>query len=415
MANEVTSTEVVDKLGMNDILSALDDDADTSEEKSESAEEIKLSDDAEDSNEEEAESEAKTEEEPEEEKELELKDESEEDELEFQNVPARKAILKEFPELFKKFPGIERAIFREDKYTQIFPSIKDAEDARAQLEGFATVQKDLLSGNIENLLKEVKTTDSKAFDKITARFLDTINAVDPQASLKIVNRITKSVLANVAAAGKKMEDKGNERGEQYRLAAHYLHEALYGDMDIKPPENEVIEDKPDPKQEELTRQQIEFNRQQLETAVDDVTTKVNRTLESAIKKYIDPKGLMSEYVREKAVGDVMKSFERDYQNDTRFRQHVDKLWVAARNSRFNEESKSKIRQAIIKRAQSSLKDHIKHVRSQALRSSTNKTVARRESRSEDKKLTPSSNASSSSNKTKPNRVGSVKDVMKFLE
>ena len=50
-----------------------------------------------------------------------LKEPDDED-LELMTPARRKDILKEFPDLFKKFPELERSYFRERKYTELLPT-----------------------------------------------------------------------------------------------------------------------------------------------------------------------------------------------------------------------------------------------------------------------------------------------------
>src|SRR5216684_2440964 len=69
-----------------------------------------------------------------------------EEEEKYEEIPKRQAILKEFPELFKKFPAIEHAIYREQQYAEIFPTLDDAKEANARLDDFKAFESELFDG-----------------------------------------------------------------------------------------------------------------------------------------------------------------------------------------------------------------------------------------------------------------------------
>src|SRR5216684_3091765 len=72
--------------------------------------------------------------------------EIEEENEKYEEIPKRQAILKEFPELFKKFPAIEHAIYREQQYAEIFPTLDDAKEANARLDDFKAFENELFDG-----------------------------------------------------------------------------------------------------------------------------------------------------------------------------------------------------------------------------------------------------------------------------
>src|SRR5690606_24801038 len=65
------------------------------------------------------------------EEELEIEEEKDvdDDELELITPSTRKEILKDFPELFKKHPYLEKAMYRDKAFSEIFPTVDDAKEA----------------------------------------------------------------------------------------------------------------------------------------------------------------------------------------------------------------------------------------------------------------------------------------------
>src|SRR5215475_3565405 len=135
------ATETADNdLTTDNILDVLNSDDSSSKDKSDEFDLSVLDENDEDSQDEpKEESEKERSEEEEEEEELDLKekedDEKEpnledEDELELSKIPKRAEIKAAYPDIFKKFPQLERALYREHAYAEVFSSVADAKEAK---------------------------------------------------------------------------------------------------------------------------------------------------------------------------------------------------------------------------------------------------------------------------------------------
>jgi len=80
-----------------------------------------------------------------------LKEPDEED-LELITPLRRKEILAKYPNLFKDLPYLEKAYYREQKYTELLPTIKDAEEAVAKAQTWDKLESDLTEGNLKDIL-----------------------------------------------------------------------------------------------------------------------------------------------------------------------------------------------------------------------------------------------------------------------
>lgn len=345
-------SETKEPLNQNDVLEALKDDPSLEAEVAEEVEEIA-------DNPDEAEEVADKPEEDEEDLE---KAEIEPEDLEFEDIPKRQEILKAYPDIFKKFPGIEKAIHREAQFTNVFATPKEAEESKSRNEVFSRVEQDLFSGNIGNLLTSIKQQDGKAFTKIAGTFLTTLGNIDKESYFGILNGVVSQAIKGTYQQAKQI---GGDEGEQLALAAQIMSKFLLNTADVdklNPGQAlpKVAED--DPEKKRLEEERKQFNQERLDTAVNDVRGKANKSIQSFVEKYIDPKGLMGDYVRNQAVKDVLSAVDKEIGEDKRFRQHLDRLWVDAYKSGYTEESKNQIRKAILKKAQSVLPGHIRNVR-----------------------------------------------------
>ncbi len=329
-----------------------------------------------------------------------------EEEEKYEEIPKRQAILKEFPELFKKFPAIEHAIYREQQYAEIFPTLDDAKEANARLDDFKAFENELFDGNIEGVLRSVKGTNDKAFSKITSGLLQTLQKVDEKAYYGTLNHVLKNAIATAYNTGKQNED------EQLQIAAQLLHKFIYGNHNITLPEPQPNKE-PDEKEVRLQQRERSFIQQQLTTAVSDVTTRTDNVIKSTVDKYIDVKGVMTSYVKDKAIDDVMTEVRSSIGSDMRFRAMLDKMWEASARDNFSEVSKLKIRNALISKAKAILPGVIQKVKSTALKG--NATRTREASESKDEKPISSGKPSNSSSKSGLTKDGKIPRGMSTLD
>ena len=338
-------------------------------------------------------------------KEIELKDD---DDLDYKDVPKRQEILKQFPELFKKFPGVERAIYREQQYSEVFPTIADAKNANERLGTLKAFENELMSGSIENVLKSVKSTDDGAFNSITTGLLQTLAKVDEKAYYGTLNFVIKNALYSALTSGKQSGD------EQLEIAAQLLHKYIYGTTEVALLPGDKQE-APNPKEIELNNRERAFTNQQLNLAVNDVATRTDNVIKSAIDKNIDTRGVMTSYVKSKASEDIMKRVQKEIMGDSRFVAIKDKLWEAAIKDNFSESSKVKIRNAVLSKAKTVLPGIIQKVKADALKGQASRNRSASESR-DDKPVTQgkvanSSNKSSGGSKKDPGKLSTLDFLM----
>lgn len=303
-----------------------------------------------------------------------------ENELELSaRIPTRKEILEYDPKIFKKFPTLEHAMYREKQYAELFPTIEDAKQAndRSQvLEGF---ERELLSGNIDNVLKTVKQTDDKAYGKIVNGFLDNLRTTDPNAHLKIMNRAAKQIINFVYQSGKKEGD------EQLQLASQYMHKFIFNSTEVTP-DSDSPKEEINPKENEISQRERDFTHRQLTSAVNEVTNAVNTRLRSTIEKHLDPNNSMSSYVKSKSADDVMSELDKQISGDKRFRVVLDALWKKAHSNNFSESTRKEIQKTLEGKSAALLLPIIRKVRATALKDAQQISTKKKSDETEDEPI-----------------------------
>lgn len=284
------------------------------------------------------------------------------EELELVTPVRRKEILSKYPQLFKDFPYLEKAYYREQKFTELLPTIDDAKAAVEAKQVLDRFENDVMGGNTEVLLRAVKEQSPQGFAKIVDDYLPTLAKVDEKAYFHVLGNITKHTIVAMVREGRK---SGNEA---LQSAAQILNQFVFGTSEFQPPQ---LLAKPSPegdeKSRELQQREQQFVRQQFESARDDLNTRVNNTLKNTIEANIDPKKSMTEYVRKNASREAMEMLNSVLSKDARFIALRDKLWDSAFKSNFSRESVERIKSAYLSRAKTLLPTVIKKARIDAMK------------------------------------------------
>lgn len=337
----------------------------------------------------------------EEEEKIELK---EADDFQYYDIPNRQAILKKFPELFKDFPAVERAIYGNQQFREIFPTVQDAKEAQQAVENYREIESTLLSGDIGTVLKNVKETDNKAFGKISGNIIDTIYKIDQGAG----NYVTGRIISRLAKG--MLETAARTKNEGLELAAKIVASYTFNGMDVEQAskifENAVKANDEHPEATQLKTEKEAFVKQQYDAAMSGVSTKTGNTIEAAIDKHIDPRGLMTDYVKDKAKSDALAQVNRIIENDTPFRTFLDKLWTNAFNNNFDQASLSKINNAILQKARTILPGVIQDVKGKALKGQAARTPEA--SKSNDKSPVVKGRPEGSSRSSSGNKAREIK-------
>ena len=347
------------KLSSSDILAMLDDESDddtskddtskddTSKNDADMDEDVDSEEDDEDSDEDEAD--------PDDDDSEDGKDD-EEDELSVNTPPRRKEILKEFPTLFKKFPQLETAWFRDREFVDLFGTLDDAKESLQKAETLDGYESSLMTGDTESILKAVKDNDETAWNKVVDNYLTTLAKVDQNAHMHVLTGVAKNIISHAA----------QEKDDKLTEAVTVLHKYLFGNTNFQPHQNLS---KDNSGREELEQERQEMMQERFETARDDLSVRVHNSLKGTVDTLIDPKGSMSSFVKKHAINEAMSDLESSMRDDKNFMKSVDGLWKKAATAKYNAESISRIRSMFTSKAKTLLSDVVKRSRREALKGS----------------------------------------------
>jgi len=285
-----------------------------------------------------------------------------EEKLELVTPVRRQEILKKYPTIFKDFPQLENSYYRDQQFTEMFGTVKDARMVAEKAQVLDTFEGEIMDGSITNVLKAVKAENPKSFLKLADKYLHTLAEVDEGAYMHVIGNVTKHT---IQAMVKEARSSGNKSLE---AAATLLNQFVFMSSQFTPPQNLSKESQEEEQQNTAQNEREQsFMRQQFDTAKSDIDTRVNNTLRNTIEAHIDPKESMSPYVRKNAVKDAMETLSGLLEKDVRFKGLTDKLWEKVFEENFSNTAKDRVRSAFLSRAKTLLPSVIKKARNEALR------------------------------------------------
>lgn len=349
------------------------------------------------------------------EEELERASKTDEDEdIEALVTPVRrKEILTKYPTLFKDFPYLEKAYYRDQQFTEVFPTVADAKAAVEKAEILDATEKLVMSGDISSVLQAAKSEDGEAFNRIADNYLSTLRKVDQGAYFHVVGNVIKDAIITMVREGNNL----GEQGTPLKAAANILNQFVFGSQQFAPPVPLARQINPaeQNRQREYELQQQNQLYDRFEGVRSDLQTKADNVLRATIDGHIDPKGTMTEYVKTHAAKEAFENLESLISKDRHFKSLLDKLWEKAFQSGFDKADTDRIKSAYLTKAKTLLPSVIKKARGDALRE-------RRASREEEDEVqTPrspvagrSASPSSSSGSGKTKGVPKGMSTLEFL-
>ena len=331
-----------------------------------------------------------------EEKEEEIELDEEEPDL---DLPVtRKEILKAFPDIFKKFPALQTSYYRDREFVDIIGTVDDAKIAVGKAKTLDNIQTKLLEGDTSQILEDVKKQDPEAFNRIADSYLDTLGKIDRNA----YNHVAGNFIKNVITV---MTQEGNRLGsDPLKEAAVVLNQFVLGTSE--PQAVTKLAAKEDTSREDkLKAREAKFLQDRFESVRDDLVEKMDNSIKATITNKIDPKGVMTDFIKRHAIKEVMDDLEATIANDDKFKDIIKGLWERAAEDNFSTSSVNRIRKAYRSKAATLLPSKIVKSRNAAL-----KGIGKRESKDR-KGPVVNRKASSSSNGDKMAPGESVFDYL----
>lgn len=272
------------------------------------------------------------------------KENEEEQELETQDSLYQQ-IKKTSPELFKKIPELKKVIFREQAFTELFPTIDDAKVASESLEIYNQLQTDIISGDSEKLLSALDKIDregdvkGKSLQEFAANFIPTLEKVSKDLYLGILYPEFKKMLRAATKSGNKTLSQSAEN----------INWFIFGEDGGTEKDAGLKAKVKDEREESFSKRERELENRLFNGFMQDTAgvTK-GRTLRFISSAFKDS-GL-SEWQQKKLTDDIFARLDISLSRDVRHMGQINQLYKEARRAGFTSEYKDRIVNTYLSRA-----------------------------------------------------------------
>src|SRR6266567_336972 len=198
------------------------------------------------------------------------------DNLDIEAPPRKKEILAKYPDLFKTFPFLEKILYRDKQYNELFGSFDDAKEIAERSESFSQFENQLLAGDTKEILREVKDTDKKAFDTIVDNYLPSLAEVDKEAYFHVVGNLNKRLIMEM------VQEANNTDNDDLKQAALLVNQFIFGSSKFTAPTLRVEKKEENTERSEVEQERLSFVRERFESSRDELQTRVDNTLKATI-------------------------------------------------------------------------------------------------------------------------------------
>ena len=249
-----------------------------------------------------------------------------------------------YKEFFKDFPGLKKAFFREQAYTEIFSNPSDAKDAAGSKESYDSIKDAVLSGNAEAFLSDIQEASPRGFKAFTSNFLNSLNKLDSSRFVDVTAPVFKATLDQVYKLGKKNSNKNLEN------AARLVFSTVFSSDDDLITGKVTDNNNDAPKDAELDNERNEFYAQKYNELQKSVGDTLDSKLSKMIDKGLDPTDSLKPGLKRLLIKDIAQELDNTIVKDKAHLDRVNRLWKAEERAGFNGTNKDSIIMAYLSRA-----------------------------------------------------------------
>lgn len=252
------------------------------------------------------------------------------------------AVKEKYPELFKDFPELKKAFFREQEFSKVFPTVESAQEAANSQVNFENLRDLVLSGNATEFLNEVASTDKDALDNLANNFLPGLRSVNKDLYITVTTPIIQNILKHVLDTG--IRDKNVNIQNAAKLAYH----TIFGTMEVAGASDKSAE--PSAREKKFIAEKTEFETGKFNSLSQTIANEAHADLSKEIEKGLDPNKVLTPGMKKMLVERITNEIHATLGKDDIHRAKMGNLWKREKNNGFSGALKDSIKTAFLSRA-----------------------------------------------------------------
>ena len=293
--------------------------------------------------------------------EKEEKDDTDDDVKELENEFTVRALKEKFPGIFKAFPEVKEAIFREREFTKLFGSVDEAQEASAKAQYLDEISQELYEGKSENLLGAMKKNNEKSLQIFAHNFMPQLFKTDKDLYHEVGDNFINQTLRVILNNANKNSNKN------LATAVKYISQFVFGEPELPELKNNVKAPEKSEAELKLEQQKKEFAQQKYSEFEDSVHTKARNRLSDIVKEGFKDEE-MTDFVKDAVTEKIIDKVGLIIAKDKFFQSKLASMWRSAVRDGYTGEAKSRIISAYLARA----KKIVPSVRAQVRKDATSR-------------------------------------------
>lgn len=276
-------------------------------------------------------------------------DEEDEDTEELDRITHASDLKKAYPDIFKKFPDVKAALYRDQQYAELLGSPKEAETLVKKGNLLDIIEKQLIvDGDAKDLLASVKKDSAESFTKIAYSFLPLLAEMDKETYIEVAAYPIKQLCRSMI---RKFDKATNE----YK-AALYVHKYFFDNLDVdsKIKLEEGVKSNKSPREIEYENKLKEIDQRDGNAFFSSTNESYVAKLNREFRIELDKNENLSDWLKGTIVEKGLQEIKSQLDNDPRFKRQMESLWAQAKTSGYSNDLKSRIVSTALARAKSLL-------------------------------------------------------------
>jgi hypothetical protein len=272
-------------------------------------------------------------------------------------------IKEKYPQFFKDFPDLKHAFFREQQFTEIFPTVEDAKRAADSELAYEELRTAVIDGDAEKFITELTSESKEGLEAFAKNFFPSLQKENKDLYFDTVAPVVQGFIKRVYGHG------AREKDNNVQNAAKIVHKLLFGGdySDIEKDVPEVLTrgakdrepDKVDKDKESYFAQKYQgLYREVTDSCYNSLDAEIGKGLEDLKKTRPGLHKIIAKDIRERVLSDMDK--------DKTYLGRMQSLWAREKRAGFNGQLKSSFNTTFLAKAKALVPKYRSEVRREVL-------------------------------------------------
>lgn len=262
----------------------------------------------------------------------------------FEGRPTLTDIKTKYPKIFKEFPDLREVLFREQKFSEAFGSVEEAQTAAAKVQNFDTIEAALLGGDSSPIIDQLQANAPEALVQVVDNFLPKLLEKSQDLYLRASVPVIEQFIHSAYEHGKRVGDANLMKSAQH--AANFI----FGKPEIPDPSRRGKPSGPHPAEQKLEEERKSWAQTRFRESSHEISGQVDRVLEREIENGLDPDKKLSDRQRTRLIQDIKDEIDAQLSKDEGFKRQMRGMWQRASTSNYSREQRASIQSAFLARA-----------------------------------------------------------------